>query len=267
MLTQPKMLEAMLIGSLETGEKMIDSILEKNPPPDSDAWEVKMWLSFLQQDLAFSKFPGDRELLERTSPVLFHLASKYAPRLGPDGILSATDFVSLMRELHAQTDASMRGRREVLIEQMLIFDSKRHSKHRNGDDRRTIFEGVLEILNPEWKAKEDAVFRISRVRITVSGRGLTRMRFHTGQYRSFRNVLRVLSPTALDLRGSGVSDVLELTGLQLLELDVRETPIKSLEKFPPMRSLRVLRVDEGQFSEEELNRLPGYIEVVIGNEA
>ena len=93
------------------------------------------------------------------------------------------------------------------------------------------------------------------------------MRFFTGQYRSFRNVLRVLSPRALDLRGSGVSDVIELTGLELLELDVRETPMKSLEKFPSMRSLRVLRVGEGQFSEKELKRLPDYIEVVIGDEA
>ena len=266
-LTQPKMLEAMLIGSLETGEKMTDSILEKNPPPDSDAWEVKMWLSFLQQDFAFSKFPGDRELLEKTSPVLSRLASKYASRLGPEGILSATDLVSLMRELHGETDTAMRGRRDVLIEQILIFDSKRHFKYRNGDDRRTISEGVLGIINPEWQAEGDAVFEISRVGIKISGRGMTRMRFDTGQYRSFRNVLRVLSPRALDLRGSGVSDVLELTGLELLELDVRETPMDSLHKFPLMRSLRVLRVDEGQFSEEELKRLPDYIEVVIGDEA
>ena len=91
------------------------------------------------------------------------------------------------------------------------------------------------------------------------------MRFFTGQYRSFRNVLRVLSPRALDLRGSGVGSVVELTGLELLELDVRETPMKRINKFPEMRSLRILRVDEGQFPEADLKRLPGYIEVVIGD--
>ena len=267
LVTQPKMLEAMLINSLETGEKMVDAILEKNPPPESEAWELRMWLSFLQQDFAFSNFPGDRELLEKTNPELYRLASYYAPRLRPEGILSTEDLVTLLHEVNALTGKGMKGRRDVLIEQMLIFDLKRHSRYRSGEDRRVILQAVLEIINPEWQSEGDAVFEISGAGINVSGRGMTLMRFYTAQYRSFRNVLRVLSPRALDLRGSGVSDVLELTGLELLELDVRETPLKSLHQFPLMRSLRVLRVDEGQFSEEELKRLPDYIEVVIGDEA
>lgn len=267
LVTRPKMLETMLIGSLETGEKMVDAILEKNPPPESDAWEVRMWLSFLQQDFAFSNFPGDRELLEKTNPELYRLASYYAPRLRPEGMLSTEDLVTLLHEVNALKGKGMIGRRDVLIEQMLIFDLKRHSRYRSGEDRRVILQAVLEIINPEWQSEGDAVFETSGAGIKVSGRGMTLMRFYTAQYRSFRNVLRVLSPTALDLRGSGVSNVIELNGLELLELDVRETPMKSLEKFPPMRSLRVLRVDEGQFSEEELKRLPDYIEVVIGDGA
>ena len=267
LVTQPKMLEEMLFSSLETGESLVDAILEKNPPPESEAWELRMWLSFFQQDFTFSNFPGDRELLKKTNPGLYRLASLYAPRLRPEGLLNAEDLVALLREVDELTTEGIRAHRDVLIEQILIYDLKRHARYRSGADRRMILQAVLEIINPEWKAEEDAVFRISRVGIKVSGRGLTRMRFDTGQYRSFRNVLRVLSPRALDLRGSGVSDVLELTGLELLELDVRKTPMKSLEKFPPMRSLRVLRVDEGQFSEEELKRLPDYIEVVIGDGA
>ena len=224
-----------------------------------------MWLSFFQQDFAFSKFSGDRELLEKTNPELYRLAWRFAPRLNSRGMLSAEDLVALLREVNELTTKGIKGRRDVLIEQILIYDYKRHARFRSAADRRKILQVVLEIINPEWQAEGDAVFEISRVGIKISGRGMTRMRFYTGQYRSFRNVLRVLSPRALDLRGSGVSDVLELTGLELLELDVRETPMDSLHKFPLMRSLRVLRVDEGQFSEEELKRLPDYIEVVIGD--
>ena len=258
------MLEAMLVGSLETGEKMVDTILEKNPPPESEAWELRMWLSFFQQDFAFSKFPGDRQLLEETNPELYRLASRFASRLNSSGMLSAEDLVALIEEVNELKIRASKGRQDVLVEQILIYDNKRHSRFRSREDRRKILQAVLEIINPEWLAEGDAVFEISGVGIKVSGREMKRMRFFTGQYRSFRNVLRVLSPAALDLRGSGVSDVIELTGLELLELDVRETPMKSLEKFPPMRSLRVLRVDDGQFSEEALKRLPKYIEVVIG---
>ena len=264
LVTQPKMLEARRVGSLETGEKMVDTILEKNPPPESEAWELRMWLSFFQQDFAFSKFPGDRQLLEETNPELYRLASRFASRLNSSGMLSAEDLVALIQEVNELKIRASKGRQDVLVEQILIYDNKRHSRFRSREDRRKILQAVLEIINPEWLAEGDAVFEISGVGIKVSGREMKRMRFFTGQYRSFRNVLRVLSPAALDLRGSGVSDVIELTGLELLELDVRETPMKSLEKFPPMRSLRVLRVDDGQFSEEALKRLPKYIEVVIG---
>ena len=186
------MLEEMLFSSLETGESLVDAILEKNPPPESEAWELRMWLSF-QQDFAFSKFSGDRELLEKTNPELYRLAWRFAPRLNSRGMLSAEDLVALLREVNELTTKGIKGRRDVLIEQILIYDYKRHARFRSAADRRKILQVVLEIINPEWQAEGDAVFEISRVGIKISGRGMTRMRFYTGQYRSFRNVLRVES--------------------------------------------------------------------------
>ena len=67
----------------------------------------------------------------------------------------------------------------------------------------------------------------------------------------------------LDIGGSDFTDLNQLTLLHLQEIDLRGSPVSTLEPLQNIASLRRVIVDQGQFVREQVEDLPPSLLVVF----
>lgn len=236
--------------------KHMDAAITLAPPPESPVWHQKFWLLFVTQNLEGAMSIQDKDLREVAD--LIPLAAEYAPKKAGDRFLPAAEFGRLLRDL-AVIDDNKVALRRFMIERMLAFDQ---THPRSDEDRATILREALTALNPGdkelvWEyAPKSKSLKLGGTRLSV----LSIMRKGTPHRLS---LLRFLNPLSLNLRGSGLTDLREITGLNLHGLDLRETRVSNLQPLGQMRSLRRLRVSPGQFEPQQLSELPTWIDVVV----
>jgi serine/threonine protein kinase len=102
---------------------------------------------------------------------------------------------------------------------------------------------ILAVLNPEWDAErveyvpEEGILRLS-------GAKLTRLSSDT---ENPRTPIRLLHVKHLDLRGSGIADLQSVRRLNLYSIDIRDTPVATLEILKWTRNLQQIIVEKGRF--------------------
>ena len=145
-----------------------------------------------------------------------------------------------------------------MVERMLAYDLQ---FPRRGKERVAILRDALAAVNPgcpDLKLDYDP----QRQTLVVQGPEVRFLSQPGGFMDSGLSYLRFINPLVLELRGIGVTDLAEVNGLQLLELDIRETAIDNLKPLSNMRSLRRLRAAPGQFTPEQRAALPEWVEVL-----
>jgi serine/threonine protein kinase len=230
----------------------LDTALANDPPADSFIWVEKAWLSFVMQ--RFDQFLNIHDAGKSVPDDLTELARKYAPRMNAEGYLPESDFLELIDDLTPPGPL-----REQFTLKLILYDL-RHQ--RSPLHRAEVIRLILECSNPQW---ENPVFNYSPAdqSVTIGGRGLEHLVIERYRDLTGQCLLRILNPIKLNLSGTSISNLTELTPLQLHTLDLRDTPVSSLALLVEMRSLRELIVAPGQFSEEELADVPSWIHVNI----
>ncbi|MCM2372537.1 serine/threonine-protein kinase [Aporhodopirellula aestuarii] len=243
--------------------KHLESILIFDPPPDSKAWLQKYYLYFLTQnfDLALELVDQGKFI----EPDLVLLADKYLELQDAEGHLDTDEFIALLRELCSPGPGLSRLRRGQLAEKMLIFDSLQRNAIA---DKVRVVQAWIEINNHKWQNPE-MVYEANTETIRLRGKGLTRLaRIFSGGGPANQKLclVYILKPRVLDLREIEISRLSDLTGLELQELDIRQTPVTNLLPLQNNRSLRRVYIDPDQVSEFQLANLPESIEIVQESE-
>ncbi|TWT83880.1 Serine/threonine-protein kinase PknD [Planctomycetes bacterium CA13] len=236
----------------------MDSILDFHPPPASFAWTQKFWILFLTQDFqaALNLVRDGKEI----HPDLVQLAEKYLPHLNSDGHLDTGHFIAVMQEL-----ISVDRWRAPLAEKMMIYDG---IHDRSPEDKLAIARAWVQINNSLWN-REGMTYDPDTATVRLRGNGLTHLNRTiaiSNRHPNRFSLLHILKPKVLDLRGTQFQDLSEVDSMQLLELDIRQTPVTDLSALQGNRTLRRLLMDPDQVSESQMASLPKSIEVMLGSE-
>ncbi|MFG0287250.1 MAG: protein kinase [Rhodopirellula sp. JB044] len=224
----------------------IDTVLSNNPPPESRVWHKKFWLYFLMQDFkSATKLLDDEKGVE---PDLADFARRYAKKTNGHGYLHTAAFKQLITDLCHSSRF-----RAPLAEKMLIYDLK---YPRSIEDRVKIVYAWVRINNrkpADLQLDFDADAKAVRLRGKVQS--LVRTLSSPWPPGVRVNLLYTLNPKSLDMRGTQVSDLTELSDLDLIELDIRDTNVTDLSPLVQNRSLRRLIVGVNQFTDAQLASL------------
>ncbi|BDS06644.1 hypothetical protein NT6N_16840 [Oceaniferula spumae] len=227
----------------------LDAVIANEPDDQDPIWVEKFWLNFLTQ--RFDEAVAIHEAGKSSSPDLLPLAYKYAGRMDGKDFLATEDFIELLSDLFAIHEIP----RAALADKMIRYDL---SHARPTEDREEIIHLVVKQLNPNWKERTFSYTGINRS-LRLSGDGLVRLK----PSKNLPSLLDALKPRRLDIRGSSINSAEQLTSLKLTEIDIRFTPIKSLQPLGKIDSLSRLIVAPGQFSKAQLAELPSYVEVIV----
>lgn len=227
--------------------EQVDTVIANQPANDSLIWLEKFWLCFLTQQL-------DDALLfhkngKKCPQDLVPLAEKFSPRLNRAEYLDTADFIELLSDLYTLDE------RTALAYKMVFYDLK---NFRSKEDRLKILHQMLKLLNPNWK-EQTFTYSQDDSSIVLSGDGLKRL----SQSINHASVLKLIEPMKLDLRGAYMTSIESLINLNISEIDLRNTPIKSLTPIGQMKGLRRVIVSPGQFTKKELGEIAQFIEVIM----
>ncbi|EMI46645.1 serine/threonine-protein kinase [Rhodopirellula sp. SWK7] len=232
--------------TVELSMRHIDAVLSNEPPPESRVWHKKFWLYFLKQDFTSATHLLDEE--KGIEPDLAGFAREYNEKVNTDGFLDTADFVQLINDLCHSSRF-----RAPLAEKMLIYDLE---YPRSTEDRVEIVRSWVLINNhkpDDLELNYDADTKSLRLRGNV--RSLVRTLSSPWPPGVRVNLLYTLNPKKLDVQGTKISDLTELSDLELIELDIRDTKVTDLSPLVQSRSLRRVLVGVGQFPDAQLDLL------------
>ena len=237
--------------TVEQARIQVESVARENPPSDSRIWRRQFYLNFLIQDFdAAMAIVNKGRYVEHYGP-LIPLAEKYAGGLQEKGVLPADKLVALFSDLNALQKEKWTS----LIEQILVYDV---AMGRPMPEQQAIARSLLLIMNPD-AVDPSLDFSDDNRHVSISGTGVKSLRL-AGTGRCY---LRVFDPLAVSISSRAFTDLNELSGLRLYELDIRGTEVRNVLMLNEMRSLRRMVVSPGQMPPEKLRRLSKYIEVVV----
>ncbi len=171
------------------------------------------------------------------------IAHGYA-RIKPDDDqpLSTDQMVDLLRRID-----NFNG-----FEAMIVLNDQkvRADPHR----RARIIEEHLRSINPQWS---DGWFEydFASSRLRLGGKGLKSLS-ESG------SILSGLQPRMLDISGSEISALWKEGGYAIETLDVRECPLTGPEFLQRFLHLKTLIISPNQFTKDELEFLPAWVEVI-----
>jgi len=246
--------ESLSLSVIENALAEIEKGLALDPAPKNRLWTLKAHVLFVCQ--RFAEAETNFAIREGDHGLPRDLGNEYVDRIEENGLLSADDLIDVINKLSLD-----RRSRWPLVEKMIIYDSL---KRKSPEVTARLIEALLEHSNPEW-ADAVFVFDPEAAHLKISGSGMVSL-YRPGAWRGekvtpVRSLLRVLDLKSLDLRGSEISGLWHLKGLDLHTLDIRNTLVTDLEFLAEMGSLRELIVEPDQFDADQLAVLRGRVEV------
>ena len=239
-------------GSQENTRKAIrlyEQLIEDGTSPESPVWEYLFWWNVIAQD-----FEAANKLTENTSqipPDLVRISEHFAPLLNEDGYLETDDLIDLLTQVK---------KRSFMCNRILVYDK---SNPRSQQDRVRIIAQWLDVKSGKTgklDLKYDPESRSVKLRGPVNR--ITQNLNLSQSYRFDLNYLQTLDPLTLDIRETNIKSVNEFLGLNLIEVDIRQTKITNLAPLSKFRTIQRVIVEEGQFSPRALKRVPAWTKVI-----
>ncbi|MEP2776701.1 MAG: serine/threonine-protein kinase [Luteolibacter sp.] len=249
--------EEVTLAVIDNILRELDSGISENSPERYNLRSLKAHILFLTQRFSDAAAcyppasPNDKDLRK--------LIPTYASLIRPDGLLEPKDLGRLLKQISSNGPIS----REPLVEKMFVYDTL---KRKSPTESAAILEMILRHSNKKWTQgiyEYDAAAKSLR----MAGNRLYTL-YRKGAKREeelipVKSLLRVIPIDSLDLRGSGISDLWNLEGTHLKQLDIRDTPATDLLPLVQLHSLRELIVAPDQFTQQQLSVLPRNITVSI----
>ena len=163
-------------------------------------------------------------------------------------------FSAVIQMMAANKEAS---KREALIKKMLTYDIATRQDLQGYDQ---IIKEVLKFFNPEWNT-EHFQYNTERKHLALHGEGLQILALAREDEKP--SLLCFLPIETLDISHSNVYSLTHLFGLELKELDIRNTLISNLSAIDQFPSLQRMIISPNQFTDKQIYALPESIEVDI----
>ena len=226
----------------------------ENVTADSRALEYLCWWYLVDQDFEAAHELADVEHGIGIPVHLREIAESFAPLVNANGYLKTKDMLALLDRVAS---------RHLLVERILVHDLQNPRSMR---DRVRLIRHSISLFNGGQKIVLKYNRKTRRLRLSGPVKNLNFGFDLDANTKFYANFLGSLDPLSIDLRGSQVK-LDQLLGLRPVEIDVRNTPISNLSPLwklgKEFRTLQQLTVEEGQFSKEQLDKVPSWITVNI----
>ncbi len=236
---------------LELFISKLDVILQRSPN-DPRALQDKGFYLFLQQDYDQAYITLGKSTLPRYTfirELIDTLQLKTAPHQSLQTMESIIDYFIKENKLG--------GHRKATISQLISYD---YYQRKNKQEYAPVLEKLLILFNPNWK---DRTFHYNPTTQTLNlkGKGLNRIALI--EYFDDSSFLRFLPVKRLDLSYTDFHYNAELSTLKIEYLDISYTNSRNLESIRRIPQIKKLVIHKGQFSPEELKKLPNYVSVYV----
>jgi tetratricopeptide (TPR) repeat protein len=235
-------------NSLSRGEMKMKQYAKENPKSEA-VWLNLGYIHFLKQEFNEAQKCFSKVAHLEDSFTLLHVVDKYRKIKRDDRVLlKAPELVELTGEFHPH-------HRKWLLIRMLAYD---HLNRKDFFGYSSVIKAYLEFYNPMFAKVESVDYKpkegILAVRGDVKVWGL--------ENEDYRLCLFQIFPIDhLDLRSSGLKDLKYISTLKIRSLDIRDNKLKDLSPLGDMTHLRILKIQIGQFSKEQLLQVPARIKI------
>ena len=172
------------------------------------------------------------------------------------GVLTSMNFRNLLIELNSLPEEFQKIKRHVLERSIsyVVDISGREVVSTN------IIKVLLQCWNPDW---DDSNFRYRKTeyRLNLSGSNLTKL-VANDKSSSGECFLRFLRFDYLDISGSGIDSLVQIKGLPLKTVDIRDTPVLNLHPHSATNDLKEVYLKRGQFTPDSETKIPKNVRLI-----
>ena len=248
--------ENLFISPIKSSNRSIELLESFNLDNKNSQWGCIQlaYTYFIRQE--FGKAYDLFKLHPKEAEDLRLLCEKYAPKLN-DNILSGEDLGYLIEELF-----TLPYRSRVAFK-MLSYDAEKRTS--TFEHSKAVYY-LLRCLNPNL-SKDDFRFYPSKKLLRINSSSLNKVSFPLSKLIRWSNknkrvsVLRGLQLVELDIRDSAISDFKELLGLDFEVLRISKFPMKSFECISEFRNLQKIFINQDEYTKEEFVKIPLLINV------
>ena len=203
-------------------------------------------------ELALEHMKVDRSGLEHC----FRAAEKYAPLKKGLEVLSADDFIELMRDLGNE--------RLQLLCKMIAYDGV---LRKSEVDKARIVYALLALHNKKWDHLKEGcfVFEPSSRSLELSGKDLRSLSasLPIRKLEKSINFLSTLKLRSLKISGIEIVDVKVAVDTQIVQLDISESSIRKSSFIKRFKALQELIVARNQLAVNELNKVRDFFPGIL----
>ncbi len=214
----------------------------KSEPNDPWPYMQRGYVHFLKQDL--NKANADWAHFNVQAENLHMGSKKFAHKSIPGKLLDTDTLIALYKEI------GLSRPHYVQTVLMTLYDG---AMRKSLTSHARVVKYVIQTQNPKCRS---VIFEYDEASssLRLSGRKLTTLSTWSRHFNLKKKpdniqvpLLRTLKLKRLDISGSGVKDVNELTGLGIEELDIRNTPVRDLKNLNEyLPNLKKITVSKGQ---------------------
>lgn len=211
------------------------------------ALRQRAYLYFLTQEFSLSiKDYRVLKNLDDNDETYFQLAKKYEPKSQKSSPLDITSLSQMIRKL---------CKKKHYLPQALIIMLYDSDIRENRNDHAELVKTILEICNPKWNTEEFSYDPSSaKPSLKIMGKGLKMINMPLHQFVLAQRpsqgmnlaLLKTLDIDLLDIKGTGITQLEQFRDLSIRELDVRNTPIRSLKSIDLLPQLKKITVSKRQ---------------------
>lgn len=187
-------------------------------------------------------------------PEISQLCEKYAPLISAKtNQLTPINLAQLIGELKGKVKNHY-----SVGEKMLAYVSEK-SKYTASFGH--VVKELIKILNPQWDGS-GYEYSNNRNKLDLTSPQIKYLKGSDDES-SGQSILRFMRIDKLNLKGSAVEDLAQLKSIKIQTLDIRDTPIKDLNKLYTLKKLSELVGYEGQLDDKQISKLPRSIRVRV----
>ena len=234
--------------ALAQGEAKLRKAIKKKSKSEA-AWLSLGYIYFLKQ-----KFKKSLEYLAKVqhledSVTLMLVSEKFSKiKKEDDELLKPYQLVELTKEFHPFY-------RKWLLIRLIAYDMQNRNDFFGYDK---VLKAYLEFYNPIPSTVDSVSYDVNNNKLEVRGNlnvwGLKDEDFEICLF-------QIIPIDHLDLRSSGLNDLDDVSTLKIRSLDIRESNVTDLGMLIHMTHLKTLTVSIGQFSKDEILKVPARIKV------
>ena len=173
------------------------------------------------------------------------------------GVLKVNDFLTVLRDLNALPEV-YREFRYSMMERMIVYQMA--LKQTDFTSLEVLVE-LIKCWNPQWDESQ-MTFNPQSLALTVTGKNLKKM-IATARHSSKSCFFRLIKIDSLSVKGTSAANMYQFIGLNVKDLDIRNTDIISLTPHTALSGINHLVIDKGQFTRKELRRAEKFVKITL----